>query len=70
MDFALNREVEEWGEVFPDAVLSNAIIDRIFDRAETVIFQGESYRLKGRINLPALHAPDIVGRQTRPGGRS
>jgi DNA replication protein DnaC len=65
-----NREVEEWGDVFPDAVLSNAIIDRIFDRAETVVFQGQSYRLKGRISLPALHAPDIVGRRSRPGGRN
>jgi hypothetical protein len=32
------------------------IIDRIFDRAETVVFQGQNDYLKGRINLPALHA--------------
>lgn len=50
-----NRDVEEWGEVFPDPVLANATIDRMFDRAEIVVFQGKSYRLKGRITLPALN---------------
>lgn len=50
-----NRDVEEWGEVFPDPVLANATVDRIFDRAEIVVFQGKSYRLKGRINLPLLN---------------
>jgi DNA replication protein DnaC len=51
-----NRDVEEWGEVFPDPVLANATVDRIFDRAEIVVFQGKSYRLKGRINLPLLNS--------------
>lgn len=51
-----NRDVEEWGEVFPDMVLANATIDRIFDRAEIVMFEGKSYRLKGRIQLPSVHA--------------
>ena len=54
-----NREVEEWGEVFPDPVLANATIDRIFDRAEIVVFQGKSYRLKGRITLPSIHQSEI-----------
>lgn len=48
-----NREIEEWGEVFPDPVLANATIDRIFDRATIVPFQGQSYRLKGKISLPS-----------------
>ncbi len=48
-----NRDVEEWGEVFPDPVLANATIDRIFDRAFIVAFQGQSYRLKGKITLPS-----------------
>jgi DNA replication protein DnaC len=46
-----NRDVEEWPQCFPDPVVSNITIDRIFDRAETVIFKGESYRLKGKIQL-------------------
>jgi len=44
-----NRDVSEWGEVFPDPVIANATIDRIFDRPKIVIFKGQSYRLKGRI---------------------
>lgn len=48
-----NRDIEEWNEVFPDPVLANATIDRIFDRAIIVPFEGKSYRLKGRICLPA-----------------
>jgi DNA replication protein DnaC len=44
-----NRAVEEWGEVFPNAVLANATLDRLFERAHSVLFQGKSYRLKGRI---------------------
>ena len=47
-----NRDIEEWNEVFPDPVLANATIDRIFDRAILVPFEGKSYRLKGRICLP------------------
>jgi DNA replication protein DnaC len=65
-----NRDVEEWGEVFPDPVLANATIDRIFDRAEIVVFQGKSYRLKGRINLPLLNAPEIVRHPGRRGGKA
>jgi hypothetical protein len=47
------------GEVFPDPVLANATIDRIFDRAEIVVFQGKSYRLKGRITLPSINPSEI-----------
>ncbi len=44
-----NRDVTEWGQVFPEPVLANAAIDRMFDRAHIVTFTGQSYRLKGRI---------------------
>ncbi len=46
-----NRDVSEWSEVFPEPVLANAAIDRIFDRAEVVLFNGNSYRMKGKINF-------------------
>jgi DNA replication protein DnaC len=45
-----NRDVDEWGSVFPDPVLASAAIDRLFDRAQIVTFTGESYRLKGKIS--------------------
>jgi DNA replication protein DnaC len=44
-----NRDVSEWGSVFPDPVLAGAAIDRLFDRATVVTFTGQSYRLKGKI---------------------
>jgi hypothetical protein len=43
--------------VFPDPVLANATIDRMFDRAEILVFEGKSYRLKGRIELPEFKIP-------------
>jgi DNA replication protein DnaC len=46
-----NRAVEEWGQVFPDPVLANAAIDRMFDRAQVLMFEGKSYRMRGRIVL-------------------
>ena len=46
-----NRDVDEWPQVFPDPVLTNATIDRIFDRADISIFIGKSYRLKGKIKV-------------------
>jgi DNA replication protein DnaC len=52
-----NRDLKEWSEVFPDPVLANATIDRMFDRAEIVIFEGKSYRLKGRIVVPDFKTP-------------
>ena len=47
-----NRDVSEWGSVFPDPVLAGAAIDRLFDRATVVPFKGPSYRLKGKIVAP------------------
>ncbi len=44
-----NRAVSEWGEVFPDVVLANSTVDRMFEHAHYVAFEGDSYRLKGRI---------------------
>lgn len=46
-----NRAIDEWPQVFPDPVLANATIDRIFDRSEVLVFKGKSYRLKGKIKL-------------------
>ncbi|MCM2281754.1 MAG: IS21-like element helper ATPase IstB [Bdellovibrionaceae bacterium] len=45
-----NRDVDEWPRVFPDPIIANAAIDRLFERARIVVFKGESYRLKGRIS--------------------
>lgn len=46
-----NRDVDEWGSVFPDPVLAGAAIDRIFDRPKLIKFLGKSYRLSGKIRM-------------------
>lgn len=46
-----NRDIDEWPQVFPEPVIANATIDRIFDRAEICLFKGRSYRLKGKIEV-------------------
>jgi DNA replication protein DnaC len=53
-----NRDVSEWAEVFPDPIIANATVDRIFDRARTVLFKGQSYRLKGRIESREVKGVD------------
>ena len=47
-----NRDVEEWPQVFSDPILANAAIDRMFENANIVLFQGKSYRMRGRIIMP------------------
>jgi len=44
-----NRDIEEWPQVFSDPVLANAAIDRMFENANSVVFEGDSHRMKGRI---------------------
>jgi DNA replication protein DnaC len=57
-----NRDVDEWGNVFPDPVLAGAAIDRLFDRATTVTFLGHSYRLRQKILVTdSLQIPNIGG---------
>ncbi len=49
-----NRDVEEWGTVFPDPVLAGAATDRLFDRATTLTFLGSSNRIKPKISVTDL----------------
>lgn len=44
-----NRDINEWPQVFVDKVLASAAIDRIFDRANVMVFTGRSYRAEGKI---------------------
>lgn len=65
MVFTSNRDVKEWSEVFADPVLANAAIDRIFEAAQIVVFEGKSYRLKDRIALPSLKPEEVVAAKRR-----
>jgi DNA replication protein DnaC len=41
-----NRSVGEWGEVFADAVVATAILDRLLHHSHVVTIRGDSYRLR------------------------
>ena len=41
-----NRDVSEWGEVFGDAVVATAILDRLLHHSHVLTIRGESYRLR------------------------
>ena len=43
-----NRPLEEWGKLLGDVPSAGAILDRLLHRAEILVIQGESYRLKER----------------------
>lgn len=43
-----NKPFARWGEVFGDAVVAAAMIDRLVHHADVVTLKGDSYRLKGR----------------------
>lgn len=46
--FTTNQPFSKWGEVFGDAVIANAILDRILHHCDIIKITGTSYRLKGK----------------------
>lgn len=42
-----NRNFEDWGALFGDAVMASAIIDRLVHHAKIVKITGDSYRIRG-----------------------
>ena len=41
-----NRAVGEWGDVFGDAVVATAILDRLLHHSHVITIRGDSYRLR------------------------
>lgn len=41
-----NRAITDWGAIFPDPLMANAILDRIAHHSHQIIIKGESYRKK------------------------
>ena len=52
-----NRSVQEWGEVFGDAVVATAILDRLLHHSHIVTIRGDSYRLREKRKAGLLKAP-------------
>lgn len=51
-----NRAMEEWPEVFADALLASAALDRLTHHAHILIIRGRSYRQLGRRKEEELSA--------------
>lgn len=49
-----NRPLEEWGKLLGDVPTAGAILDRLLHRAEILVIQGDSYRLKERTERSSL----------------
>jgi DNA replication protein DnaC len=71
-----NRGFAEWGEVFGDAVVATALLDRLLHYAVVVQIDGSSYRLRQHAELMPEHvrskatlAPPSVVPQPRRRGR-
>ncbi|MDR3668384.1 MAG: IS21-like element helper ATPase IstB [Ignavibacteriaceae bacterium] len=41
-----NRSMNDWGNIFPDPIMANALMDRLCHNAYQIIIKGESYRRK------------------------
>jgi DNA replication protein DnaC len=56
-----NQSLGAWGEVFGDAVIASAILDRLLHHSITVNIKGESFRLKEKLRAgllkPKLDSP-------------
>jgi DNA replication protein DnaC len=71
-----NRGFAEWGEVFGDAVVATALLDRLLHHAVVIQIEGSSYRLRQHADLVPEHmrskatanAPPAK-RRGRPPGR-
>lgn len=50
-----NKEFSEWGHVLFDPVLASAILDRFVHHCSFVAIDGDSYRMKERINSAGTH---------------
>ena len=51
-----NRNVSEWGQVFGDAVVATAILDRLLHHSHVLTIRGDSYRLREKRRSGLLKA--------------
>lgn len=55
-----NQSLTGWGDVFGDAIIATAILDRLLHHAVTINVKGESYRLKEKRKAGLLASRSIV----------
>ncbi len=55
-----NQPVGNWGEIFGDAVLATAILDRLLHFSHVITIKGESYRLREKRKAGLLRSSETV----------
>jgi DNA replication protein DnaC len=49
-----NKQLSQWGEIFGDPVLANAILDRVLHHCHVINIVGKSYRTKDYLEIEEL----------------
>ncbi len=57
-----NQSLGAWGEVFGDAVIASAILDRLLHHSITINIKGESFRLKEKLKAGLLKPNSSLSR--------
>ena len=60
-----NRGFAEWGEVFGDAVVATALLDRLLHHGVVIQIEGASYRLRHHAELLPEVRPEHIGETDR-----
>ena len=55
-----NQPVGNWGEVFGDAVLATAILDRLLHQSHVITIKGECYRLREKRKAGLLRSGEAA----------
>jgi DNA replication protein DnaC len=55
-----NQSLGAWGDVFGDAVLATAILDRLLHHSITVNIRGDSYRLREKLKAGLLKSKHVA----------
>jgi len=58
---SLNRSYGFWGDIFPDNIITAAILDRILHHSTTINIKGESYRLKDKKRAGLVSEKILLG---------
>lgn len=63
--FTSNRKLEAWIELFPDAAMGNAALDRLTSQSHAIVLEGESYRQHKTIKIePQLQENTTMSQST------
>ncbi len=61
-----NRGFAEWGEIFGDAVVATALLDRLLHHAVVIQIEGSSYRLREHAQLLPEHMRSRISTSAPP----